>query len=51
MKLFSPSRPKMLLFDKFLTKIAQKNKQNKNKNKKKTKQFLKRDLEIFHGTL
>ena len=24
MKLFSPSRPKILLFDKFLTKIAKK---------------------------
>ena len=34
MKLFSPSRPKMLLFDKFLTKIAQK-KQTKQKQKQK----------------
>ena len=36
MKLFSPSRPKMLLFDKFLTKIAQK-KKTKTKKTKKTK--------------
>ena len=41
MKLFNPSRPKILLFNKFLTKLAQ----------KKQKQFIKRDLEIFHGTL
>ena len=39
MKLFSPSRPKMLIFNKLLTKISQK------------KQFIKPDLEIFHGSL
>ena len=44
MKLFSPSRPKILLFNKFLTKLAQ-------KKQKKQKQFIKQDLEIFHGTL
>ena len=36
MKLFSPSRPKIPLLNKFLTKLAQK------------KQLIKRDLEIFH---
>ena len=44
MKLFSGNRPKILLFNKFLTKLAQ-------KNPKKQKQFIKQDLEIFHGTL
>ena len=38
MKQFSPGRPKIILFNKFLTKLAQK------------KQFIKRDLEIFHWT-
>ena len=39
MKLLSRSRPKILLCNNLLTKLAQK------------KQFIKRDLQIFHGTL
>ena len=49
MKLFSPIRPRILLFNKFLTKIAIGSHGIFQGPTLET--FLKWDLEVFHGTL